>query len=233
MPRRRKGAAKGKLRQNASTVTMEQYQLAWRLIQGGATEQEIREACGFNAKQTHWILNVGDASRKMEALRTGLRKAQAVMRAEMLNKARSVAGVGLDAIENSLRNSKNAQLLVGALLAEVRDNIEDGEEVKEQTIKLLGQLRHYTDTSKAAVAFRTLFGDNPVPSSMPSESTPGLNGRKPAALEAAEDEDIGGEVLMQHMANWTPEQLDHFIETGEEPKLEEDDDGIIEAEVVQ
>jgi hypothetical protein len=208
------------LRDSPRHITEEQYALAWRLIQGGATEQEIREACTLSPKQTHWLLNVGDASRGMEALRPALRKAQSEIRAEMLNRARSVANVGLKAIERQLQNSANASALVGQLLVKIRESIAEEKEPEAWVGRMLEQLRHHTDTSKAAVAFRTLFGDHAGQAGMPSENSPGLNGRRPAALEAADGEDATGLALAQHMATWSEEELDHFIATGEEPVID-------------
>jgi hypothetical protein len=215
---RRKTAIR--LRDQPRHITIEQYVLAWRLIQGGATEQEIREACHFSPKQVHWVLNIGDDKKQMEPLRQRLRKAQAEIRADMLNRARTVADVGLKAIERSLQNSSNASALVAALMVKLRDKLEKDEEPPPWIGRHLEQLRHYADTSKAAVSFRTLFGDNPAQAGMPSENSPGLHGRRPAALEAAEDEDLTGMALAQHMAGWTKAELDHYIETGDEPVID-------------
>lgn len=210
------------LRDGPKYITQEQYALAWRLIQGGATEQEIREACTLTPKQTHWMLNIGDESRGMEALRPALRKAHAEVRAGMLNRARSVADVGLKAIERQLQNSANASALVGQLLMKIREAIAEDREPDPWVGRLLEQLRHHTDTSKATVAFRTLFGDHAGTASLPNENSPGLNGRRPAALDAADDEDITGMPLAQHMSTWTEEELDHFIATGKEPVIDTD-----------
>lgn len=215
-----KQSAALRLRDDPRYITEEQYALAWRLIQGGATEQEIREACVLSPKQTHWLLNIGNPARGMEALRPALRKAQAEIRASMLNRARSVADVGLKAIERQLQNSANASALVGQLLMKIREAIVEEKEPDAWVGRMLEQLRHHTDTSKAAVAFRTLFGDHAGSASMPSENSPGLNGRRPAALEATDDEDIAGLPLAQHMTTWTEEELDHFIATGEEPVID-------------
>lgn len=215
-----KRAAALALRDSPRHITQEQYALAWRLIQGGATEQEIREACMLTPNQTHWLLNVGDAKRGMEALRPALRKAQSEIRASMLNRARSVADVGLKAIERQLQNSANASALVGQLLMKIREAIAEEKEPDPWVGRLLEQLRHHTDTSKATVAFRTLFGDHAGTASMPSENSPGLNGRRPAALDASDGEDPSGMPLAQHMSHWTEEELDHFIMTGEEPVID-------------
>lgn len=213
-------------------VTIEQYQHAWLLIQGGATEQEIREACDLTAQQSDWVLKKGDESKQMEPLRKRLRKAQAEIRAVMLEKARTVANSGLEAINKQFINANNASAMVAWCLNKLREHSEKNTEPPAWVLKTLGELRHYADTSKASMSFRTLFGDTPAQAQTPSERTPGLNGRRPAALESGDDDNATGLDLAQHMAGWSKEDLDHYIKTGEEPDRRKPEDPI-DVEVVE
>lgn len=234
MAGKRKGRRQFKLADMAPNhVTIEQYQKAWLLLQGGATEQEIRESCDMTAKQTHWVLNTGDRSKEMEPLRQRLRKAQAQIRAEMLEKARAVANSGLEAIRRQFVNAENASAQVAWCLKKLHEHSEANTEPPAWMFRALAELRHYADTSKAAVSFRTLFGDTPANAQTPSENTPGLNGRKPAALEAGDEgENATGLDLAQHMAAWSDEDLDHYIRTGQEPDRRRKDEPI-DVEVVE
>jgi hypothetical protein len=213
-------------------VTIEQYHHAWLLIQGGATEQEIREACSMTARQADWVLKKGDESKDMEPLRKRLRKAQAEIRAEMLAMARAVANSGLQAINKQFINANNASAMVAWCLNKLNEHATEGTEPPAWVLKTLGELRHHADTSKAAVSFRTLFGDTPAHAQSPSERTPGLNGRRPAALESGDDDNATGLELAQHMSNWSDEDLDHYINTGEEPDRRKPEDPI-DVEVVE
>lgn len=216
----------------ASDVTEPQYRRGWELWSASLPEQEIRRQCRLTSAQFSWCLRHGSA--EMPAWLHLYSEQVGLIRKTAAEAARLVSGKGLETIKLALSNGVVAGDALGRILGRVRQDIREaaksGFEAAMPSDKVLAAVRTLSQVANVlpsiATTYRTIYGDS-------------------LRLSAADEELLAGEgsgagvpaEFLEDVARWDDEQLDRYIETGEEPAKAmlgpaPDEDGVVETEVV-
>lgn len=216
------------------TLTEAQYQRAAQMVQNGAFEPEIRHVCELTAAQWQQLKHRGVPSRGWRALSAVQAEETAAAIGAGREAAQIIGGDAGDRLRAASVICGNAQMIVNEILTQVGSKIVDNARQQEpasldsvmpggSTINLLKALSPYADPGKIADAFSKMFGERPGVAAIPGAKRDTVEGMQSAAAamlrEQAGDRvaDAAAEALMTQVLSWSEDQLNRFLETGEEP----------------
>ena len=217
----------------ASDVTEPQYRRGWELWLAQLPEQEIRRQCRLTSGQYQFCLREG--TKEMPAWLHLYADIAGQMRKSAAEAAKLVARKGLLVIRQALKNGEAAGDALGQILTRVRQDLLDakhgGFEKAMPTDEVLAAIRTLTQAANVlpgiASTYRSIYGDSLRLSSADE------------ALLAGDSTSAGlPSEFLEELSRMDDDQLDRYIETGDEPAramlgAPPDEDNVVETEVVE
>jgi len=223
-----------------SDVTQRQYKAAWDLYRTGSPPKQICVQVGLTRSQLETLVREGYAPKKQPSFESRIIEERKAIRAEAIEAAKEVSTRGVEVIGQAMRNSQAATLLVKRVLESVNDRLEEGEAIRDalpnrHELDVLRVLRRYCDMGPVVAAYKALYETPPSQRvGNPAVGVANLDMPKlpadvalPAALALLEEVMGPGassqlmDDSIRELSQWTPEQLAHYAETGEEPALDD------------
>jgi hypothetical protein len=222
-------------------LRVEDYTDGWTLFDSGVSARTIAEALGLTMAQVKHLytsgLRVGDIDLPSFKRRRAMEEAGKAAQAGAVGER--VASRAGEALVMASDNAKTAAMAIRLILALRMKDLRAGTDgFTSADLMAIRTLRHLQDVSRPAAAYALVFGHHPsasralmaaeaLVSAQAGSRRGGAVEQDPGSIPAAialMTEKAGAtaavrlkEDIISTMSDWTPEQLLHYAETGEEP----------------